>query len=150
AALAEASRKAGPDATGLSPVPPLAWLTAAPMPGGVGVERIAGATALAEYSRQANDYPVLIRGGKFVAAYLQQPDGLGLMPLNHRKVHPRGRDKPARPLLDTKKTDLPLSAAPDFWTQLDGGQPAVTMEYRDNDEHSRLTALRLHFVLARW
>src|SRR5436305_4421566 len=51
AALAEASRSAGPDVTGLSPMPPLSWLTVAPLPGGVGVERVAGAAALAEYSR---------------------------------------------------------------------------------------------------
>src|SRR5439155_9843875 len=94
--------------------------------------------------------PLLIHHGKFVPLYMQQPEGIHLVPLSESKLHIQWLDKYDRDLLESKKIDVLLSAEPDFWLRLDDGQPVLTMEYREEDQHSRMAATRLHFVLARW
>jgi sodium transport system permease protein len=137
--------------SGLSPVPPMSWLTLGPnVAGSPGPERAAAAAALADYSHLSNDYPLLIRDGQISPLYLLQPSGLPLVPLTESKFHLEWLDRPERELLDNKKIDVLLSATPDFWANLDRGQPAITLEYRTQDDGARLAVQRLHFVLARW
>jgi sodium transport system permease protein len=155
AALAESSRNVqAPATSGLSPLPFLAWFTAAPaVPGSTGLERVAGTAALAEYSHVSHDYPVLICKGKFAPPYLQPSAGFHFVLLGENKVQIEwftSVDQAKRALVDTKKIDLLLSAPPDFWAALDNGQPIITLNCRDNDENSRLAVQRLHFILARW
>jgi len=150
-ALAEASRTVHAG-TGLSPLPPLAWLTAFPaLPGCIGPERSAGAAALAAYSHLSADYPLLAQDGNLVPLYLAQAADLRLAPLSASKFQLRWlQEQEPREWLDSKKVDVLLSAAPDFWAALERGQPAVVVQSRDNDEISRLAVRRLELVLARW
>src|SRR5437764_49023 len=119
--------------TARSPFAPLSWLTAGPaMPGSPGPERFLGAASLANYSHVSNDFPLLVHGGRFVNLYLQQPEGMHLVPLHEDKLQIHWLDKYDRELLDTKKVDVLLSAPDDSWSRLDEGQPALMMEYRDS------------------
>src|SRR2546429_104212 len=81
-----------------------------PLSGSPAPARLAGAAALAHYSHVSNDYPLLVRGGKFVPLYLQQPEGIRLVPLSESKLQIHWLDKHDRDLLDTKKIDVLLSA----------------------------------------
>jgi sodium transport system permease protein len=149
-ALAEASRISNAPATGCSPLPVVAWLSAVPPVPGCGPERMAGAVTFAHYSHVCADYPRLARGGKIAPLYMQQPAGNGLVPLTEGKLQLVWLEHADRELLRAKKVDVLLSAPPDFWEAVDRGQPVLTLEHRDNDEASRLAALRVQFILGRW
>jgi sodium transport system permease protein len=141
----------GVSPTGLSPLPSLAWLSAVPpSPSAPGVDRLAGAAALTHFSHVSLDYPLLIHNDKFSALYLQPVAGMPAMPFGEGKLHIKWLDANPRAALDNKLVDVLLSVPPDFWANLDSGRPAVTVEYRNNDEGSRLAVLRLRYVLDRW
>jgi sodium transport system permease protein len=143
--------RAGPAPMGLSPLPPLAWLLAVPpSPTATGVDRLAGAAALAHFSHVSLDYPLLIHNDKFSALYLQPVADMPTTPFGEGKLHIKWLEANPRAALDNKMVDVLLSAPADFWANLDNGQPALTVEYRNNDEGSRLAAQRMQFVLARW
>jgi sodium transport system permease protein len=153
--IGNATSDHGPVATGLSPLPPLAWLTAAiPIPGGAGADRLLGAAALEGYGHLCADYPVLIDRGNFVALYLPPMVTCdGLAPLTHWNASNliiRWIDAAPREMLDSKKVDVLLSTEPDFWAAVERGQPSIVVESRYNDEASRLAVQRLECVLSRW
>jgi sodium transport system permease protein len=151
AALAEADRVLAPPASGLSPIPPLAWLSAAPpAPGTLGPDRLAGAASLANYSHISCDYPVLAHGDHFDALYLHPLVADQPLVLSEQKFQIVWLAQVDRELLANKKVDLLLWAAPEFWSDLDTGQPRLSVEGRDNDDTSRLALQRLQYVLARW
>ncbi|HYV40067.1 MAG TPA: ABC transporter permease subunit/CPBP intramembrane protease, partial [Gemmataceae bacterium] len=135
-----------PQGEGLSPLPPFAWLTTSPGT----FDNVVGAAALNVCSHTCLDYPQLVHNGKIGRLYLQQPSEKKLVPLNAALVQLEWLDKPRRDLLDEKKIDVMVSVGPDFWSGIEHGQPAITVEARDNDDSSRLAVQRLQFVLARW
>jgi sodium transport system permease protein len=138
-----------PPATGLSPLPPLAWLSATPAPGSTAIDRFGGAATLANYSHLCRDYPLLISGGKLSPLYLRQPSDPPTVPMGDDKLEITWLDGDAHAALANKKVDVLLSAPPDFWARLEYGQPALTIENRDDDA-SRLAAQRVQDLLVRW
>jgi sodium transport system permease protein len=137
--------------TGLSPLPPLAWLSATPDPASAGVDRLLGAAALAEYNHICRDFPLLARDGKFCPLYLRPVDDQPSLIPGEAKLHIAWLDRDPEAALHDKKVDVLLAAPPDFWTRLEAdGRPTLTVQIREDDETSRLAAQRLEYLLARW
>lgn len=99
--------------------------------------------AAAEFGK-ALDYPPLLEGEHFAADLFESAVGARLLRVVH--VHADAAQQ-----LKDKKLDLLLVVPPRFTQMLEGGQrPELLVEYRANDDRSRLGGQRLDQVLAAW
>jgi sodium transport system permease protein len=141
--------------TALSPGATVAWLSLTPIPGGVGVDRWAGAAALASAGRRVPDYVPLLEHGRFATSSAKAAsDDIRTAYTGLRTVFLPGTDD--TPLKDGK-VDVILSAPLDFYVLLEKGenpsdaeQPALKIDWRKNDAASRQAIQRLVPILQAW
>ncbi len=141
-----------PAFAGRSVIPPLSWLSVTPMSGAV--SPWCGACALARASELSLDYPLLIQDGTFTTFDARMPQAQW-REWARVKLEFLEHNDPA--LLDERKFDLILEAAPAFFSELEAGEgiaapprPALTVHARRDDDRSRLAMRRLTPLLERW
>src|SRR5438132_3776257 len=89
-----------PTHAGLSPIPDLAWLSATP------ASNPPGAAAFAMAGHQCLDYPLLVRGGRFVVFPAKTALERATLVLSQAQLRIVWLDKPDTDLLKDKDVDL--------------------------------------------
>jgi sodium transport system permease protein len=144
-----------PAQAGRSVIPPLSWLAATPIGGGT--SQWCGAGALTRASELSLDYPLLIQDGLFTTFDAKVPPAQSREWAAQARLKLEFIEHHDPTLLDERKFDLILEAAPGFFNELDAGddpamaqRPALTIHARRDDERSRLAMRRLTPLLDRW
>ncbi len=152
-----------PATAGLSAAPPLTWLTLmTAAPDASGLDRCAGAAALAHAGHQVLDYPYLVHRGRFTPFESPPPSPLATLLAQARLKIVFLEDDSSDPL-DEKTVDVILRAPPDFFARLEaeerqrtdtepvlGLRPAVDVRSRPGDDRSRQASQRLAPVFDLW
>jgi sodium transport system permease protein len=126
-----------------SPLAQTAWLTCAPgLDSSLG--RAAGAVFLSRAAAARTDYPPLIIGDQFAAAYFDRAEGVEN--LRVLRLPDAGRGP-----LEAKQIDLMVIVPDNFLATLqENGVPTIRVDYRDKDDRSALALQRVTGVLMRW
>ncbi len=142
-----------PAHAGRSVVSTLSWLAATPLPGCDTSQWCAAAT-LARASQLSLDYPQLIEDGHFTTFDARLPPRLArelAANANFKLVFLETHD---RDLLEERKVDLILEAAPGFFTDVEADEglarPPLTIHARRDDSRSRQAITRLTPLLDHW
>jgi sodium transport system permease protein len=144
-----------------TPAQAAAWLAAAPVNHGNGIDLVAGAAARAylDDPTRGKSYPPLLTGDdgarRFPLDYFDSPqeaDGLTVRLLDAPDAPASGWPGAIdRAPLEGKQVDLILAVPPDFRSRLEAGErPTLYLLSREGDDRSRLVNGRVHGALARW
>lgn len=143
-----------PEFAGRSVLVPLSWLSATPMEG---ASAPWGACALARASELALDYPLLIQDGRITTFDAKVPPAQAREWAGQARLKLEFLERNDPSLLDDRKVDLILEAAPGFYAELDAGddaaappRPALSIHARPDDDRARLALRRLTPLLERW
>jgi sodium transport system permease protein len=148
-----------------------AWFAAPPVVGGLGVDRLVGAAALAQVLGPASPLrlPSLLAStngqAHFQPAFFESPKDAAVVHVRllawaGNGVDAKGSLRPGfddwldavdRTPLESKQVDTLVIVPPGFWVRLESeDRPTLYVLSRENDDRSRLVGTRVHGVLARW
>ena len=117
-----------------------------------------GAAFAATAGRQVPDYPLFIRGGRFIVFQAKTPPERATLVPSQVQLRIVWLDKLDTGLLKDKDVDLILSARrTDFYARLEAAEddktldtPAVTLHSRPDDDYSKQARNRLQPLLDNW
>jgi sodium transport system permease protein len=146
-----------PPHAGRSVMPPLSLVAATAMTPIGGTSQLCGACVLTRASELALDYPLLVHNGLFTTFDANVPPAQSREWAGQARLKVEFLQQHDPSLLEERKVDLVLEAAPGFFGELEAGEdagvprrPAVTIHVRRDDERSRLALRRLTPLLERW
>jgi sodium transport system permease protein len=140
-----------PRQAGLSFVPELAWLSA------TSANNLPGAAVLAAAGHEQLDYPLLLRGGRFVVFEPKTPLERLTVLYSQAQLRIVWLNRLNTELLKDKDVDLLLAAPDYFFSRLEAGEDQKTLEppplellLRPDDDHSKQARGRLQPLLDSW
>jgi sodium transport system permease protein len=135
-----------------SVIPRLAWFSLTPTGMAMPLDRLAGAAALGGAGNLSLDYLLLFDNGEIPELYRQQGrERLPIFPGNIRFTYVFLTQDQANEALLSKKVDLVVSAADDFWERLiQGDRTAIDVRVRPGDNRSRRASEQFSILLGRW
>jgi sodium transport system permease protein len=135
-----------------SVIPRLAWLSLAPGGMATPLGQAAGAAVLGEAGHFSLDYFLLFENGEIPESYRQPgQERLPIFPGKIRFAYVFLTPDQANEALRSKKVDLLVSTADDFWERLiQGGRPDIEVKVRPGDDRSRRAWEQFSILLGRW
>lgn len=144
-----------PAFAGRSVMPPLSWLSATSVSGGA--SQWCGACALTRASELSLDYPLLIQDGLVTTFDAKVPPAQAREWAAQARLKLEFLETNDPTMLEERRVDLILEAAPKFFSALEAGEnaaaplrPPLTIHVRRDDDRSRLAQRRLTPLLDAW